>query len=654
MASDDDDDDDDILPRGGAPLAAADDDDDDFLVAEADENDASQAARPSRLQKGAVLPVVKQLGRDGRRGSNKEEKKRKFAKLAKKQLKAPPVAPADDDDGSDAEGGRKPAGGDGEYAGSDSGDDASDADDSASYASSVSEIEASDWSEDDEDQKRKKGKGKAREGKRGSAEGKKERGGDKPVRAVAPRKRSALSEDDEPPAADPRLAGKPGAAADDDEDDEDCDIAAAVAAAAAASQAKAAAAKVDDATKYKNFFTNGPKSAIDSKLLKSHDFLVVGSIGQRSSWKLPYRDRHGRVNVHLLEVARATIKSGQTARGKPLDFVITPAVAKRVDEMWASAKLWHKAYGRALLDKAHAEKVVQRAAQAAEKKAAKQAIKDKEQAALLKAEAKAARMRLTPHPPRACASPPSLSLGKRPPRPSACLHRRPPSHSHTRPSRCRPPAFQGLRREIEGRSSRAPTRRMRRGLEREQPPRRRALALVARAPAVRTARLPRRLVARRTRRRRGLRDTRSRLRSRMSRSASGGVTRISSLRATRRRAMGRVVARRAGRMAKRGTLARRSGWSLGVLMTSSSLSTTTRRCARAQPSVPMPHRHVRQTPHHPPSVALAPPVDAAFIAQGHRGASMHARQDVLHRHPSQQDHIEGGPPSHEIASGGFG
>ena len=37
----------------------------------------------------------------------------------------------------------------------------------------------------------------------------------------------------------------------------------------------------------------------------------VGSMGSKSSWKLPYRDRHGRVNVHLLEAARAVIKSGK-------------------------------------------------------------------------------------------------------------------------------------------------------------------------------------------------------------------------------------------------------------------------------------------------------------------------------------------------------
>ena len=50
-----------------------------------------------------------------------------------------------------------------------------------------------------------------------------------------------------------------------------------------------------------------------------------------------------------------------------------------MDELWSQAKLWHKAYGRALLDKAHEEKEGARAAKAAEKRMAKAAEKAKAQ-----------------------------------------------------------------------------------------------------------------------------------------------------------------------------------------------------------------------------------------------------------------------------------
>jgi hypothetical protein len=36
------------------------------------------------------------------------------------------------------------------------------------------------------------------------------------------------------------------------------------------------------------------------------------------------------VNVNLLAAARKIVKSGKTTRGKPVDFVITPAVVKKV------------------------------------------------------------------------------------------------------------------------------------------------------------------------------------------------------------------------------------------------------------------------------------------------------------------------------------
>ena len=36
------------------------------------------------------------------------------------------------------------------------------------------------------------------------------------------------------------------------------------------------------------------------QVLRAKDFLVVGSMGKRSSWKLPYRELSGKINVHLL------------------------------------------------------------------------------------------------------------------------------------------------------------------------------------------------------------------------------------------------------------------------------------------------------------------------------------------------------------------
>ena len=183
------------------------------------------------------------------------------------------------------------------------------------------------------------------------------------------------------------------AAADDDDDDEDevLGVAAqAKAAVEAATKARAEreAADLAAAVPLKNKFSNGPRGEINTKMLKHGDFLVVGSIGKISSWKLPYKDRKGRVNVHLLEVARTVVTSGKTLRGKPVDFVIPAAAVKRVEALWAEAKLWHKAYGRALLDRAHTEKEEARIQAANEKRAAKAAEKAKLKAAEAAAERK--------------------------------------------------------------------------------------------------------------------------------------------------------------------------------------------------------------------------------------------------------------------------
>ena len=144
------------------------------------------------------------------------------------------------------------------------------------------------------------------------------------------------------------------------------------------------------ATHRQGKFSAAPRKDIDTKLLKSADFLVVGSIGRVSSWKLPYRDSRGRVNVHLLELARQIAKTGKTASGKKdIDFTIPPAAHAKIEELWAQAKLWHKVYGRDVLDTKAAAAEEKAEALAAKRKAEKKAEKAKEKERAAKAAAKA-------------------------------------------------------------------------------------------------------------------------------------------------------------------------------------------------------------------------------------------------------------------------
>ena len=69
-------------------------------------------------------------------------------------------------------------------------------------------------------------------------------------------------------------------------------------------------------------------------------------IGSRSTWKLPFRDTERRINLHLLHAARAAVKTGLTATGKPLGFKLPSDAAAKVAAMWVDAKLWWRAYGR--------------------------------------------------------------------------------------------------------------------------------------------------------------------------------------------------------------------------------------------------------------------------------------------------------------------
>ena len=96
-----------------------------------------------------------------------------------------------------------------------------------------------------------------------------------------------------------------------------------------------------------------------------------------SSLCVPCTLVRGRVNVHLLESARNIIKTGKTGRGKDLDYAIPPAVMKKIEELWTQAKLWHKVFGRAMLDAQHNEKEAEREAREAKRREQKAAEKAK-------------------------------------------------------------------------------------------------------------------------------------------------------------------------------------------------------------------------------------------------------------------------------------
>ena len=186
-------------------------------------------------------------------------------------------------------------------------------------------------SDDDDDGRRKKKVSSRRESSPATKE---------PRRPKKARKRSALSEDEEemvpvptrPPAAP--VAVPP--MADGAESDEDAPIgvvAAAVLKAATAPTARApvrappTAAELAAAEKLRHRFSAMPRKEIDTKVLPHGAFLVVGKMGLRATWQLPYKDLKGRVNVHLLEVARRVVQTGKTASGKKdVDFLIKDSV----------------------------------------------------------------------------------------------------------------------------------------------------------------------------------------------------------------------------------------------------------------------------------------------------------------------------------------
>ncbi|KAL3931725.1 MAG: hypothetical protein SGPRY_001005 [Prymnesium sp.] len=92
-------------------------------------------------------------------------------------------------------------------------------------------------------------------------------------------------------------------------------------------------------------FSNAPRKHVEPARLASTSFLVVGRIGSRTTWKLPYRDHSGKINLQLLEAARQVVLTGMTRARKKVDYVISPEVQTTVKKLWADAKLWHRAYG---------------------------------------------------------------------------------------------------------------------------------------------------------------------------------------------------------------------------------------------------------------------------------------------------------------------
>ena len=124
--------------------------------------------------------------------------------------------------------------------------------------------------------------------------------------------------------------------ADGAESDEDAPIGVVAAAVLKAAPAPAAgvpvrapptAAELASAEKLRHRFSAMPRKEIDTKVLPHGAFLVVGKMGLRATWQLPYKDLKGRVNVHLLEVARRVVQTGKTASGKKdVDFLIKDSV----------------------------------------------------------------------------------------------------------------------------------------------------------------------------------------------------------------------------------------------------------------------------------------------------------------------------------------
>ena len=82
------------------------------------------------------------------------------------------------------------------------------------------------------------------------------------------------------------------------------------------------------------------------KKLTSQGFLV-GSVGSRSTWKLPIMDQQQRINLHLLAAARPVVTTGMLNSKRKAPYIITASVKERFTRLWKEAKRWHRAYGRA-------------------------------------------------------------------------------------------------------------------------------------------------------------------------------------------------------------------------------------------------------------------------------------------------------------------
>ena len=147
----------------------------------------------------------------------------------------------------------------------------------------------------------------------------------------------------------------------------------------------------------KDRFSDAPRKHIETRLLTSKDFLVVGHrlvmectpmpiptripltrpriliscpthpcvvchllkpehvalcsvqvqhLGKRSSWKLPFKDQRGRVNLHLLHVARQVVQTGESShKKKKIDYKIPDEVKTKVEKLFRDAKMWYRVYG---------------------------------------------------------------------------------------------------------------------------------------------------------------------------------------------------------------------------------------------------------------------------------------------------------------------
>ena len=82
--------------------------------------------------------------------------------------------------------------------------------------------------------------------------------------------------------------------------------------------------------------------------LPSRSFLVLGCLGKRSTWQLPYRDVEGRVNVELLAAARAKVLGAIAAKegkggSKPIQKEVAyaaklPEIKTKLDKLWLEAR----------------------------------------------------------------------------------------------------------------------------------------------------------------------------------------------------------------------------------------------------------------------------------------------------------------------------